>query len=329
MSTQVAPKPTVALPDEKFWQRYSPRSELPLSSIASVSLHLLTLLVLLAGGVFLVQSQDNTKPIPSSAVEIGDGSEDGKGIEPNEAFHSPKSEAIRPNPLRSQDRPIRMNQEDPLQPPTPAAKDPIPRFEDPGREIFEEAKKAEASRSDIIKRIQTDLTESTGPRGPVEGTKPPGQDRAKLNADREVRRDRWVLNIETRDGGNDYARQLHALGAILAIPQPDGQYLIVRDLTKRPARGQIEDIGGIQRIFWVDNKPESVRSLVTALQLDRVPPWFVAFFPKDLEDDLLRKELAFKNRREADIRKTYFRLVRKGTGYDPVVVAQEPRAGVE
>jgi hypothetical protein len=141
--------------------------------------------------------------------------------------------------------------------------------------------------------------------------------------------DRWVLNFETRDGGHDYARQLHVLGAILAIPRPDGQYTVIRDLKQRPAQGKIEDIATIRRIFWVDNKPESVQSLAQALQLDRVPPWVAAFFPEDLERDLLRKELAFKNRREEDIRRTYFQVEQKGSGYDPVVVRQEPRAGVK
>ncbi len=133
--------------------------------------------------------------------------------------------------------------------------------------------------------------------------------------------DRWVLTFETRDGF-DYLRQLEALGAILAVPLEGDRFLVIRNLKQRPARGEIENAAAIQRIFWIDDKPESVRSLARALQLGRVPDHIVAFFPDALEEELLRKELAFRNRREEEIRKTYFRLERRGGRFAPVVVDQ-------
>src|SRR5262249_33205414 len=53
MSTQAPPRP-VAPPNERFWQRYSPRHELPLSGVGSLTLHAAALgaVVIFALGVF-------------------------------------------------------------------------------------------------------------------------------------------------------------------------------------------------------------------------------------------------------------------------------------
>src|SRR5262249_26872211 len=81
--------------------------------------------------------------------------------------------------------------------------------------------------------------------------------------------------FDTRSG-EDYRLQLQSLQAILAIPDgppgPDGQqkYLVFRDLRPR-AKPAPEDLRAIQRIFWVDNRPESVGNLARALGLTEVP----------------------------------------------------------
>src|SRR5205823_5263763 len=108
---------------------------------------------------------------------------------------------------------------------------------------------------------------------------------------------RWRLTFKTQDG-DDYRKQLLALGAILAVPQGENRHRVIRDLTKLPAGGKVEDLAGIGRIFWVDDRPESVRSLARALGLPNPPAYFVAFFPQELENKLSRRELAFKNRKE-------------------------------
>src|SRR5262249_17378977 len=76
----------------------------------------------------------------------------------------------------------------------------------------------------------------------------PGPGSGKLSLGRM---DRWVMVFDT-NSGEDYARQLHALGAFLAIPCENNQYAIVRDLSKRPAVAEIGDITAIQRIWWED-----------------------------------------------------------------------------
>src|SRR5262249_33341013 len=96
---------------------------------------------------------------------------------------------------------------------------------------------------------------------------------------------RWTLIFDTKDG-EDYARQLQALGAFLAAPEGGGRFRVFRDLAKRPATGRIEDLREVNHISWVDDKKESVQSLSKALGLEPVPQHIVAFFPVKLEREL-------------------------------------------
>jgi hypothetical protein len=77
---------------------------------------------------------------------------------------------------------------------------------------------------------------------------------------------RWVRGFDTHDG-EERGRQLHALGAILADPDPqrpqdDG---FVRDLNERGAVSQTEEIVKINFIYWVEKQPKSVTILVRTL----------------------------------------------------------------
>jgi hypothetical protein len=160
---------------------------------------------------------------------------------------------------------------------------------------------------------------SGGGSGTGHGTKDgPGTGKGAL--EREKRVLRWKMQFNTLDG-NDYMTQLSELGAILAIPEPKGGYRVIREL--RPgATGEVEDLDTIKRIFWIDDKPDSVQSLARALRLPVPPPHIVAFFPETLEQELLDKEHKYKNRAEHQIRETRFRVVRRTGKYVPEVESQ-------
>src|SRR5262249_50172216 len=103
---------------------------------------------------------------------------------------------------------------------------------------------------------------------------------------------RWNLLFHT-ENGDEYLRQLKDIrpggGAFLAVPPNTGRYEVLRDLSKRPAAGAVEDLKDIKRIFWLDDKPDSVAGLARALGI-KPPPHFVVFFPSELEEELLRLE---------------------------------------
>jgi RNA polymerase sigma factor (sigma-70 family) len=142
------------------------------------------------------------------------------------------------------------------------------------------------------------------------------------------RANRWVLKFDTKDG-EEYARQLQALGAVLAVPDPKdkGTFRVIRDLAKRPVRREVEDLSKLDRIFWVDDDRHSVAGLAKAVGLTPVPDFIVAFFPQIVEDELLRKERAFAGLAEEDILETHFRVRRTKTGYDLLVVDQVRKQG--
>src|SRR5262249_2282402 len=130
------------------------------------------------------------------------------------------------------------------------------------------------------------------------------------------------LIFNTRDG-NDYATQLDALGAILAAPTGNGvEYLLIRDLKTRPVQGKVEDLAALERIFWIDDKPESVAGLARALGLKTNPRHIVAFFPLELESKLAQMERDHAGRKEADIAETRFDIIRGPGGYEPKVTFQ-------
>lgn len=313
----MSPNPSVREPDSttevKFWRRYSPHHELPLSGAVSVVLHALLIALLFLAGVLVIRSQD-TGPLEIGTVviggEAGDGGEvvDNAAPERREAGRRVAPAAVEPRPPASPDKILEVPQPEAV---------PVRPADDAARRITEDAGRTVGQLAERTRELRDRLLKQGLPGSPG-GKKGPPQGRM----DTLIRRiDRWVLTFETRNG-SDYLRQLEALGAILAIPLEGDRYLVIRDLKQRPVRGNIENAADIQRIFWIDDKPESVRSLAGALQLEQMPARIVAFFPDQLEDELLRKELAFRNRREEEIRRTYFRLDRRGGRFEPVVVDQ-------
>ncbi|MGH7172166.1 MAG: hypothetical protein ACRELG_17970 [Gemmataceae bacterium] len=140
---------------------------------------------------------------------------------------------------------------------------------------------------------------------------------------REKRMLRWTRKFDTKNA-EDYVQQMRALGAILAFPIKKGEYVVIRDLSKRPAEPKAEDIAKMNRIYWIDHKAESVRDVCTILGVKGSPDHFIAFFPEKLENQLHEKELKYKGLPEDDIEATSFRVFRRGAAWQVKVVEQKP-----
>jgi hypothetical protein len=153
--------------------------------------------------------------------------------------------------------------------------------------------------------------------GPVEG---PGD--GTMGGIRAKRKLRWTIMFNTTSG-HDYLRQLDTLGAILAVKSPDGELKSIRNLLERPAKLQSEDLQKLNRIFWIDDKPDTVEQLANAMALGFTPPQVIALFPYEFERALLDKELKFRGRKEEEILETRFQiLMRGGKNYQIVVTDQ-------
>jgi hypothetical protein len=329
--TTESDRPTAAqvdsVPEERFWKRYSPHHEFQLSGASSVALHA-AVGALLVLGFILVQSLPGSdkKPLPIDAVVVADsaGGPAGAGASGPD-FRDPKEDLPPDEPReaakRQDDVPLKKAEPQPV--PTPQ------QLPDQADQRLLSQSRAVLGQLDEIGRKARERIEASRRGSEIPG---PGErgvgDGPQGNLLTKKRLQRWTLVFSTNDG-EDYLKQLRSLGAILAVPLGENQFLVIRDLAK-PEGGKVEDLAKIDRIFWVDDKPKSVGPLAKALKLKAEPAYVVAFFPKELEEELLDKELThFRKTKpkgtEEEIEETHFRVEKKGDKYKPVVALQKHR----
>jgi hypothetical protein len=139
---------------------------------------------------------------------------------------------------------------------------------------------------------------------------------------RQKRQLRWEINFRV-NGPEDHLRQFAALGAILAVPGPNGTFRVFRDLNRRPPSGKVEDLAHLNRIWWSDRNPDTIMGLSQVL---RVPPGPVlfAFFPQSLEERLTQMEKDYRHQQNEDLiqEKMRFQVVPRGGSYE---VEVDPR----
>lgn len=323
-------------PDQKFWKRYSPHHEFPLSGIGSIAIHCVVGGLLILAAWATMRFTDNPLPVEPIIIAGGGGNpkgtEGGMGVEvptPGpEASQDPKEETKpgTPKPVESGE-PI---------PEAKAQEIDIPELKDV--RYLQKASSATQALANISEKARNELLNAVPPppkgqggkgtgggegngrgtgkgdgQGPGDGTK------GKLSV-RQKRAMRWVVDFG-KINGEEYRQRLRGLKAILAIPTPQGGHRVIRDLTP-PVKGKIENVKSIQRIFWIDDRPESVASLGGALGLQFPPPYIAAFFPEDVETLLLEKEKKFQGKSEEEIQETRFTMTWDGRTYDFEVVSQ-------
>lgn len=320
------PESPTPLPDERFWVRYSPNQELPLSSLTSLAIHALAILFLVGLVMIATGTQDRSMPVESLALD-GDGLAGGGG--------DPNADVVNSNKASFVERAV--NDDLPVAA-RPDALTPLPEV----RESIDLDVKPNADRTvpstDQAKKSLGKIGNepSTGPQskgrgGPgAGGGKGPGVGKgdghgtgpAAGSSVRAKRNRRWTLTFDRADG-HDYLRQLHALGAQLVAEFPDKSRLMYRNLNESPVPGEPVDPKIQQHMVWYDERPGAVGELAGAMRLPQVPKSFRAYFPFELEDELLRLELAFRNKQEQDIESTNFRVFLPPTGRYRLVVSEQ------
>jgi hypothetical protein len=347
-TTRNSTTPAKLPPEEKFWERYSPHQEMPLSAVSSLALHGLVIggLIMLAWLGWLGFKKP-AAALPVEPVRFATGGGGGqKGGEGSGKGVGHGAEAVETETKNDQ------NQQQPTDPEPPRPKlDPtavaaIPQdvlkdadikrlveSGNPNLNIFSRVDKS------VVSKLRDGLKPGKGQGGTGEGGGKGGgkgmgegdgvgEGKSATLSQREKRMLRWSMIFDTRTG-LDYLHQLRSLGAILAIPTgPDGKtYKIVRDLSGRgPAKLLDEDISSIQRIFWIDDRPESVQAIMQAIHCNLHPTHFVAFMPPALEQELFELEKKYRGLSEDQIHETKFQVVRGGpNGYRPIVASQVGR----
>jgi len=321
-------------PDERFWKRYSPHGEMPLSMAGSFAFHLLVLGGLVLGALYLsalLFRDARSIPVDPVRLDLGGGggsktgSGTGKGVgggvedvgpdKGGQASVDGADEKVTPRPALTPTEKADLNVK--FDPETVRYINDTPT----------EGVKAFARLDEKFRRTLADGinpgagkggTGEGGGKGTGKGTGGgSGEGAGKANlSKREKRMLRWTMKF-TANNGPDYVTQLNQLGAMLAIPVtegPDPQYKIVKDLRKRPAVLEVEDLSQIKRIYWIDDKPNSVSDVMTTLGLSVRPSRFVAFMPEELEARLFKMEKEAMERQhgsydEDRIFETIFRVI--------------------
>jgi len=317
-------------PEEKFWERYSPLNEAPLSGVSSTVMHLLAIGLIL--GIFWVNQffkfDEENRSLPVEPIRLtgggGGGNPRGSGTGPGDPGDIVRSEQesgeLPPDDVNSKAKPPELQELNPSI--APKIESDFGKEVKPTKQLNSLAGLGDQSRDNLRKSIGGGGKGGSGSGGGRDTGMDKGEGGGKgdgkgLNA-REKRVLRWALLFNTKSG-IDYRDQLVGLGAIVAVPsKEEGHYSVIRDL-KKPAP-KVEDVTSMNRIFWIDDKPESVRALFQAMN-QPVPSAFVAFFPKDVEDRMLRLELAYteqkyRTRDENRIQETRFDVIKDGDKYD-------------
>jgi hypothetical protein len=326
MATSSPPPAPLAPPDEQFWEKYSPHHEFPLSTVGSVAMHVAALAVFL--GLLWMLSRltfSDKTPVPMRTAMLTEGSgADGRGE--GGGTPAPMENVDRPQ-LPSRDIPEATLQEvkekikqfSPVIPPTEGLRP----------EDLPTAKRLAEINDDLRKKLFEGMNGNKG-KGPGDGMGESGvpgagasdKGDATSSSNRAVR---WELIFDTTSG-EDYVRQLAAMKATLVIPQPaDWQSnRVYRNLTVGNAAGEDFDIKQLPGLFFIDDMADSAARVARALGLNFSPPKFIAFFPKDVEEDLATKERAYRGRKESEIFSTKFRILMKDGKPTPIVIDQVP-----
>jgi hypothetical protein len=341
-----AEHPTLVPPEERFWKRYSPHGEAPLSVAGSVAVHALAVGGLILFAVYLASLfYKPTRSLPIDPVRLelggGGGKRTGTGDGPGVGQGAVVGERADENQPGEEEAPRR-----PSLAPAEIAKIKDNFSPDDFRAIQKSETGKALARLDegLASKLRDGLNPgrgkggsgSGGGKGTGKGTgEGPGTGPGKATlTQREKRMLRWNMRF-TASTGIEYLAQLRGLGAILAFPVTEGakpQYKIVRNL-KPGGKLLDEDVSKINRIYWFDTKPRSVIDILNALgiRMSRIPSQFVAFMPEELEKKLFDMERGYVERvlkkqfDEDRIEETQFRVVPTGRGYRPELISVSMR----
>jgi hypothetical protein len=310
MSTNSTPPAPLAPPEEQFWERYSPHYEFPLSSVGAVAAHVGGV-VLFSATVWLLSKMsfaEKTAP-PMRVMTLvadGDGKEgQGSGGGTQQPENVDPTQQTLPRSVKNVDLAPVVEDIKPFLPKVPSTRDGL-RPED-----LPAVPKIAGLDDELRRKLMPGSSGNKGS-GPGAGAGGPGPEgtgggSASDPSSSQNRGIRWELNFKT-ESGKDYLEQLRAMKATLLIPQPSTwkdhkAYDLTAGLT-----GRDYDISKLPGLYFIDDEPGSASRLTRAMGLDFSPPKFLAFFPKDIEEELAKLERTYRNRKESEIFSTTFKV---------------------
>jgi hypothetical protein len=316
---------------QRFWHRYSPNGEFPLSSCSSLGIHVLLVLLLILMGKVLDKHQ---RPAPGvDVVQVGDEPNAAAGLQaggPGERTSlAETAPADSPSPV---DLPRQPAEELQTQVVVDASQAALVSDDAVSSEVSQAAQRAAQSAArarEGLARAKQRLQNNMGGGGPAAagggnaaaGNTPGGGGSGATG--RAARPGRWILrfrSVSVEDLLNQYA----GLSAELAFPTAGDRFRFFYNLTLRPPPSRVQGLEKETRLYWQEDNPQSLTGLTQYLGLPLVS-YMLCFLPQQVEDKMARMEEAYAGLKEDQIASTTFEVVRRGGGYDVQVVEQKPK----
>jgi hypothetical protein len=322
-SKKSAPKPENP---EGVFVRYSPNYEFPLSSLLSFGAHLLVLIAAIVLAKFIWKP--DREPVPIGAAVVVDDTlppgagKQGSGGGGKEFEENVREPSMPKPPLNETELQLVETKVTAWAPDIkidPKAMEQIARS--PNIEKFDRL-------SDDLKRK---LLEGLGnKKGQGQGTgKNPGANEGDGNggtgnADTTSARNlRWTLSFENVTP-RTYFERIQALGGKLFFVRAQRGDRAVRFTPDKGDRGEDSDLSGISGIIFIDERRMMLDEMRQELRLDFMPSQMIANFPPELEDDLRKKEIAYRGLKPEAIFETVFTVTSRNGKVEAFVSRQTP-----
>ncbi len=308
----------------RFWHRYSPNGEFPLSSCSSLAIHvLIVLLLILLAKAF----QKHERAAPGvDVVQVGDDPDAAAGLQAAGGEAGSLAETSQSDSPPFPDLPERPTEE--LQTNVASDASRASRVADDAavssqasqaaQRAAQSAARARQGLARAKERLRKNMNQGTG--GAAAGDSAGGGGSGATG--RAARPGRWILrfrSISVEDLLNQYA----GLSAELAFPDPGDRFRFFYNLGLRPPPSRLQGLEKESRLYWQEDNPQSLGGLTQYLGLAPVP-YMLVFLPETVEEKMARMEAAYAGLKEDQIASTTFEVVRRGGGYDIQVVDQKP-----
>ncbi len=137
--------------------------------------------------------------------------------------------------------------------------------------------------------------------------------------------DRWTILANPGQTAEEYARQLDSLRIELGVIQGKQIVYVSNFSHDQPARRVGTGIGD-NRLYFIwrgANRKGSDVALLRKAGIEVGEGVILQFYPPTVEQRLAQLEVQYKGRQPGEIRRTQFRVIPGGEGYDFDVVSQE------
>jgi len=315
-------------PAEEFWHKYSPHYEFPISNVASIAIHVLAVGLIIFITTRLMDPEKKA-PVPIRGMLVKNepqgglaGEKGGGGGDPMEAKEAEPMDPLRKLPEVELSREIVAASAwiPELKDNAEALKQVVqsPNF-DKLRDLNEDIKKRFAQGIGGTKGKGAETGTGMGEAGKGSGgTGGPGD--ATTSGSRSLR---WTIVFKT-SSGEDYLKQLAAFEAKVAIPEPPDwkKNRLFEDITMPNAGKPLSSTDDLPDMMFKDEDKVSAAKIARALGLTYSPPWFIAFFPKSMENKMSDMEKDYRKLKEDQIYSTTFRVVERDGKYEIKVTEQ-------